>query len=145
MKYWTDEETGMNISEPDCADEWLADIWAIGCDYDGCNTVESLKELVDELIEMAHNARLCLYDNKLFGAYGAPEKYITNFTIATAEEGDWQALYTNGKLAAEAHELRAIDVLDCIADILPNKVSYLEVPQDIAEMGMPKYLDDLEV
>ena len=25
-------------------------IWAIGCDYDGCNTVESLKELIDELI-----------------------------------------------------------------------------------------------
>lgn len=23
-------------------------IWAIGCDYDGCNTVESLKELIDE-------------------------------------------------------------------------------------------------
>ena len=25
-------------------------IWAIGCDYDGCNTVESLKELIDELV-----------------------------------------------------------------------------------------------
>ena len=25
-------------------------IWAIGCDYDGCNTVESLKDLIDELV-----------------------------------------------------------------------------------------------
>lgn len=25
-------------------------IWAIGCDYDGCNTVKSLKELIDELV-----------------------------------------------------------------------------------------------
>ena len=25
-------------------------IWAIGYDYDGCNTVESLKELIDELV-----------------------------------------------------------------------------------------------
>lgn len=25
-------------------------IWAIGCDYDGCNTVNSLKELIDELV-----------------------------------------------------------------------------------------------
>lgn len=25
-------------------------IWAIGCDYDGCNTVESLKGLIDELV-----------------------------------------------------------------------------------------------
>ncbi len=25
-------------------------IWALGVDYDGCNTVESLKELIDELV-----------------------------------------------------------------------------------------------
>ncbi len=25
-------------------------IWAIGVDYDGCNRVESLKELIDELV-----------------------------------------------------------------------------------------------
>ena len=25
-------------------------IWALGFDYDGCNTVESLKELIDELV-----------------------------------------------------------------------------------------------
>ena len=25
-------------------------IWALGLDYDGCNTVEGLKELIDELV-----------------------------------------------------------------------------------------------
>ena len=25
-------------------------IWALGVDYDGCNTVKSLKELIDELV-----------------------------------------------------------------------------------------------
>ena len=28
-------------------------IWQIGYDYDGCNTVESLKGLIDELIDLA--------------------------------------------------------------------------------------------
>jgi hypothetical protein len=27
-------------------------IWAIGVDYDGCDTVESLKELIDEMVEL---------------------------------------------------------------------------------------------
>jgi hypothetical protein len=26
-------------------------IWAIGVDYDGCGTVESLKELIDEMVD----------------------------------------------------------------------------------------------
>ena len=28
-------------------------IWQIGYDYDGCNTIKSLKELIDELIDLA--------------------------------------------------------------------------------------------
>lgn len=85
-------------------------------------------------------------DEYWFDAYEEKElatKDVVNFTIATAEEGDWQALYTNGKLAAEGHEVRAIDVLDCIADILPNKVDHITVSQDIAEVGMPTYLDEI--
>ena len=33
----------------------LFDIWAIGCDYDGCRSVEDLKNLVAELIEISNN------------------------------------------------------------------------------------------
>ena len=59
---------------PDCVDEYLYDIWAIGYDYDGCNTVESLKELIDELVSYAAKARECLWEGELFGAFGKPEK-----------------------------------------------------------------------
>ena len=74
MKHWIDEETGYKMCEPDCADEWLFDIWAIGCDYDGETTVKGLKRLVDELVGMANNARNCLCDGKLFGIHGNPDE-----------------------------------------------------------------------
>lgn len=66
MKYWKDEETGINLCEPDCVDEWLELIWAIAVDYDGFNTVESLKGLIDEIVDMSQEARKCLRENKLF-------------------------------------------------------------------------------
>ena len=66
MKYWYDKEFKGVVCEPNCADEWLWYLWAIGLDYDGCNSVESLKELVDELVEIALKARDCLHDGKIF-------------------------------------------------------------------------------
>ena len=65
MKIWTDER-GSKWCEPDCYDEWLFDIWAIGCDYDGETTVEGLKKLVDQLVSMSQKARDCLHGGKLF-------------------------------------------------------------------------------
>lgn len=81
----TDEQvkmmrTGASKSNPfeeireDEVDEYLFDIWAIGCDYDGCGTTEDFKKLVDELVKMANKARGCLWDGKLFGAHGSPEE-----------------------------------------------------------------------
>lgn len=66
MKYWIDEKSGCKMCEPHCVDEWLFNIWAIGCDYDGYNDVKNLKELIDELVEMSQKARDCLHDGKLF-------------------------------------------------------------------------------
>ena len=40
-------------------DAWCQMIWMIGCDYDGCNKVESLKKLVDELVDYSNKARVC--------------------------------------------------------------------------------------
>lgn len=45
---------------PETADEWLELICDIAVGYDGCETVESLKELVDEMREYAVNARKAL-------------------------------------------------------------------------------------
>jgi hypothetical protein len=68
---------------------------------------------------------------------------MTKFTFVTAESGDWQALYIDGKLAVEGHSVRARDVLDAIADILPNKVERYEIANEVAEMGMPINLNDI--
>ena len=74
MRYWKDEETDTNMCEPDCVDEWLWHIWAIGVDYDGCHNAADLKGLVDELVDMANKARECLWTNRLFGIFGSPDE-----------------------------------------------------------------------
>jgi phosphoribosylaminoimidazole carboxylase (NCAIR synthetase) len=66
MKHWYDKQFKGVVCEPDCTEEWLELIWAIGFDYDGCHSEESLKGLIDELIEMVQKARRCLYDGKVF-------------------------------------------------------------------------------
>ena len=40
-------------------DKWCQLIIDIGFDYDGFNTVESLKGLIDELVDYAHKAIIC--------------------------------------------------------------------------------------
>ena len=66
MKYWYDKDFKGVICEPDSADEWARQIWEVGCGYDGCETVESLKRLIDELIKYSFNARRCLEEGKIF-------------------------------------------------------------------------------
>lgn len=66
VKYTFDEQTGVIYSNPSCVDECLFDIWAIGCDYDGCHSAEDLQMLVDTLVELAQQARALLHDGKLF-------------------------------------------------------------------------------
>lgn len=66
MKHWYDKEFKGIVCEPNCADEWLWQLWAIGFDYDGCNSVKSLQELIDELVDMALKARECIHEGRLF-------------------------------------------------------------------------------
>lgn len=82
MKHWYDKEFKGVVCEPDCVDEWLELIWEVGVDYDGCHSVESLKGLVDELLDMAGKARYCLEDGKLFTDKEESER---SFIAARAE------------------------------------------------------------
>ena len=66
MKYRYDKQFKGVVCSPNCAEEWMEYIFDVGCGYDGCNTVESLQGLVDELIEASQNARKCLYEGKIF-------------------------------------------------------------------------------
>lgn len=40
-------------------DRWCQNIISIGCDYDGCNKVSSLKSLIDELVDYSKKAIKC--------------------------------------------------------------------------------------
>ena len=53
-------------------DEWCQLIIDLGFDYDGCNTVESLKGLIDELVDYAHKAIIC--DDVSVAYVGADDK-----------------------------------------------------------------------
>lgn len=66
-----------------------------------------------------------------------------NFTFVCADHGDWEGLYADGKLVAEGHYIRAISVLDAIADILPNSVEHIYVSEDVA-IALPRHLKDLK-
>ena len=56
MKELHDEKFGTSYM-PECADEWLELIHDIAVGYDGCRSEESLKALIDEMVEYAENAR----------------------------------------------------------------------------------------
>ena len=92
MRRWYDEERDMKMCEPDCVDEWLFDIWAIGCDYDGCHTAKDLKKLVDELVSMANKARECLWERRLFGDHGEPKPQTNADRIRAMSDEDLAAV-----------------------------------------------------
>lgn len=81
-----DEKFGTSY-RPNCAEEYLELLCDIAVDYDGCNTVESLKNLVDELKGYAHKARECLYEGKVFGDRKLTQfKYIKNMNLEEMAE-----------------------------------------------------------
>lgn len=66
-------------------------------------------------------------------------------TLVHPESGDWEALYINGELVTEGHSISADRVLKCIAKPLDYKVEFVEISDEVAEMGMPTLLSELEV
>ena len=65
MKELYDEKFGTSY-EPECADEWLELAHDIAVGYDGCRTKESLKALIDEMVEYVGNARECMMKGNLY-------------------------------------------------------------------------------
>lgn len=57
--------------------------------------------------------------------------------------GDWSALYLNGKLVAEGHNLPPDAVFDAISNVFPNKYHYNEISDEKAEDGFPQNLEDI--
>ena len=67
------------------------------------------------------------------------------FTLVRPECSDWEALYIDGKLAVESHSLSAWHILKCVEIYLGHEFERIEISDEIAEMGMPTLLSDLEV
>jgi polyhydroxyalkanoate synthesis regulator phasin len=58
-------------------------IWALGVDYDGCNTVESLKELIDELVSYTQLPREQVPDiTSRTGRWIQSEEWAEDFTCS---------------------------------------------------------------
>lgn len=64
----------------DRIDYYLDIIFGLGADYDGCNSVESLKCLIDELVEYASIARRVLHSND------QQHDYVSKKDVCTALE-----------------------------------------------------------
>ena len=65
------------------------------------------------------------------------------FTLVHPEDYDWEALYIDGKLVKEGHRLDAFQVLECIEKALVCDIELIEISNEVAEMGMPTLLSDL--
>lgn len=115
MKYTFDEQTGVTYSNPSCVDECLFDIWAIGCDYDGCHSAEDLKKLVDTLVDLAQQARAFLHDGKLFGDV---DEEIASYREAKAASERFFGLQNIDALPKEADQNerpQSVEHTDCEA------------------------------
>lgn len=60
------------------------------------------------------------------------------------ECGDWEALYINGVLATEGHSVRIDEAVESLGQRVPIIYYKRKIPDEVAEMGMPKYLDDID-
>ena len=65
--------------------------------------------------------------------------------IAAAVCGDWEALYINGKLIDENHRLRVEQVLSRLGQFLPITLVHTDIPDEVAEMGIPQNLSELMI
>lgn len=65
------------------------------------------------------------------------------FVKVSPECGDWEAWYLNGKLIDEGYKINVKDILDALADVLPNTYKFLEISDEIAEQGFPSELRDI--
>ena len=67
MRYVFEPETGNIYAYNSCAVEAIAQISLLAIDYDGVgNSIEGLRDLVDEMQALAKEAIGHIYDNKIF-------------------------------------------------------------------------------
>ena len=70
---------------------------------------------------------------------------LDDVTLVRPKCGDWEALYVDGELVKENHRISARQVLECLSKPFEFKPRYIEISDEVAEMGMPTLLSELEV
>ena len=74
MKYYRN-----HWCEPDSAESCLISIMDLAIDYDGCRTVESLQELIDEMSSIAADGLRFLAEEKVYRSdQFVDEDYLIN-------------------------------------------------------------------
>ncbi len=68
---------------------------------------------------------------------------MVKFTRVSPDSGDWEAWYMDGKLIAEGHRVRVVDILNAINDVFTNKCEAFYIDDEKAEMGFTKELSDM--
>lgn len=63
--------------------------------------------------------------------------------VVSSESGDWHGLYANGRLFFEGDEIPVHKVVGCVYQFFPLDMVEWEIPQDIAEKGLPKNIEDI--
>lgn len=65
MIHWYDEENDYISCKESNAYECFHFIWSVGFDYDGCETVEDLKGLIDDIVASAKDGMKFINDGKI--------------------------------------------------------------------------------
>ena len=68
---------------------------------------------------------------------------INKFVKLIPECEDWEAWYFNGMLIAEGHKVRVEDILDALANVLPNIFETIVISDEKAEYGFKNNLSDM--
>ena len=93
MKYKFDEVSGGLLSEVDCVEECLSEIWEIGYDYDGYHEADGLKSLIDEILALSRQAEEFLHAGRVFTDKAETERSINE---ARAMQMKWREEHQNG-------------------------------------------------
>jgi hypothetical protein len=83
------------------------------------------------------------YDSFVCCENSAYYLFDTELMIAYPECGDWEALYIDGKLVDESHRIPSTRILQAVGETFKCNYGFMEIPDEIAELGMPEKLWEL--
>lgn len=134
MKFNIDDKVKIveiGTADPSYLLNQVATIIKIRKDYDYPYEIEFIDENMKNVEEVLWQEHELEFDKPA----------INQFTKLLSS--DWEAWYLNGKLIAEGHSVRVENILDSLADILPNTYDAIQISDEKAEEGFKDNLEDM--